>query len=168
MTDQLGPSFDKRLRAELDRFMPPTPRPESARFSLAPAGYRRLARLKPALAVAAAVAVLMVAASAASGSPNPGVWTQRAVTTVESVTQSTPPSPTPEPPKPSPVQPAQTAPVANPSPSESAEPAHESPEPTETTRPEPSESPESSYIDGAERYQSYPQGGAPSQGGNDA
>ena len=137
MTDQLGPSFDKRLRAELDRFKPPTPRPEMARFSLSPAGHRAWGRLKPALAVAAALAILMVVATAAFGSPNPGVWEQRAVTTVQSVTQTGPPSPTPEPQEAAPAAPATHA-----EPSETSEPGRESPEPSGTASPEPRESPE--------------------------
>ncbi len=165
MTDQLGPSFEKRLRAELDRFRPPTPRPEMARFSLMPAPSRWLVALKPAIAVGAALALLSVAASAASGSPNPSVWQQRAVTTIEELTQSAPPSPTPEDQKSPAAQPA--APV-HPEPSETPEPNRESPEPSSGTGQEPSESPESSYIDGAVRYQSYPESGAIYQGGSDA
>ncbi len=165
MTDQLGPSFDKRLRAELDRFRPPTPRPENARFSRISPGYGRLGFLKPAVAVAAALALMTVAASAASGSPNPSVWKDRAWTTVQEVTQTAPPSPTPEPPKAVPIQPA---PVTQPEPSEAPEPNRESPEPSGGIRQQPSESPESSYIDGGERYQSYPTGGATNQGGSDA
>jgi hypothetical protein len=160
MTDQLGPSFDNRLRAELDRVRPPTPRPEMARFGLMPAPSRWLVALKPAIAVGAALALLSVAASAASGSPNPGVWQQRAVTTVEELTQSGPPRPTPEQEK-SPA--AQPAPAAHPEPSETTEPNRESPEPSS-----PTESPESSYIDGLMPYQSYPKDGAIYQGGSDA
>ncbi len=165
MTDQLGPSFDKRLRAELDRFRPPTPRPEMARFSRMPVGYGPLRFLKPAVAVAAALGLLTVAASAASGSPNPSVWKQRAVTTVQEITQTAPSSPTPEPPKASPIQPA---PAAQPEPSEAPEPNRESPEPSGETRQQPAESPEGSYIEGGERYQSYPTGLGTNQGGNDA
>jgi len=165
MTDQLGPSFDNRLRAELDRVRPPTPRAEMARFGLMPARPRWLVALKPAIAVGAALALLSVAASAASGSPNPGVWQQRAVTTVEELTQSAPPSPTPEQVK---APAAQPAPPAHPQPSETPEPNRESPEPSSGTRQEPAESPESSYIDGAARYQSYPKDGATYQGGTDA
>ena len=164
MTDRLGPSFDQRLRAELGRFKPPTPRPESARYSRIPPGYG-LGFLKPAVAVVAALALVTVAASAASGSPNPSVWKQRAVTTVQEVTQTAPSSPTPEPPKASPKQPA---PAAQPEPSEAPEPNRESPEPSGETRQQPSESPEGSYIEGGERYQSYPTGGETNQGGNDA
>jgi hypothetical protein len=164
MTDQLGPSFDKRLRAELDRFRPPTPSPEMARFGLMPAPSRWLVALKPAIAVGAALALLSVAASAASGSPNPGVWQQRAVTTVEELTQSAPPSPTPEQVK----SPAAQPQPAHPQPSETPEPNRESPEPSSGTGQEPSESPESSYIDGPMRYQSYPKDGAIYQGGSDA
>src|SRR5260370_6834755 len=112
MTDQLGPSFDKRLRAELDRFKPPTPRPESARFSRISPGYGRLGFLKPAVAMAAALALMTVAASAASGSPNPSVWKDRAWTTVQEVTQTAPPSPTPAAPKPPPIHPDTAAPPA--------------------------------------------------------
>ncbi len=103
MNDQFGASFEKRLKQELDRFKPPTPRPETARFHQPQAGYvaqvgqGRLGGLKPALAVAAALAIFTVAASAVSGSPNPGVWTERAVNSIESMTGSAPPSPSPEP-----------------------------------------------------------------------
>ncbi len=165
MTDQLGPSFDKRLRAELDRSKPPTLRPASARYSRISPGYGRLRFLKTAVAVAAALALATVAASAASGSPNPSVWKERALTTVQKVTQTAPPSPTPEPTKASPIQPA---PAAQPEPSEAPEPNRESPEPSDEIRQQPSESPESSYIDDGERYQSYPTGGATNQGGSDA
>ena len=179
MTEQLGPSFDKRLRAELDRFRPPTPRPEMARFSRMPAGYGPLRFLKPATVVVAALALLTVAASAASGSPNPSVWKQRAVTTVEEVTQGAQPSPTPEPVKPPAAQPAPASqpepsespePSGSPEPSESPEPNRDSPEPTDGAHQEPTQSPESSYIDGAVRYESYPaaEGGATYQGGSDA
>jgi len=165
MTDQLGPSFDKRLRAELDRFRPPTPWPESARFSRIPPGYGRLGFLKPAVAVAAALALVTVAASAATGSPNPSVWKERALTTVQEVTQNAPARPTPEPPKASPVQ---TAPEAQPEPSEAPEPNRESPEPSGETDQQPTVSPEGSYIEGGERYQSYPTDGGTNQGGSDA
>lgn len=151
MSDQLGRSFDRRLRTELDRLRPPTPRPENARFSRLPAGHGRLAFLKPVVALAAALALLTVAASAASGSPNPSVWKQRAVTTVEEITQTAPPSPTPEPPKASPLQPA---PAKQPEPSEVPEPNRESPD--------------GSYMEGGERYQSYPTGRETYQGGSDA
>src|SRR6267378_2715935 len=95
MSDRLGPHFDDRLRAELDRFQGPTPLPDSARFGRVRAR-RRLGPLKPALALAGALGILLIAASALAGSPNPGVWTQRAVNSIESVTQTGPPSPTPE------------------------------------------------------------------------
>src|SRR2546425_2004682 len=100
MTDQLGPSFDKRLRAELDRFMPPTPRPESARYNRIPPGYGRLGFLKPAVAVGAALALVAVAASAPSGRPNPSVLKHPAVTPVPGGTPTPPPTPPPEPPDP--------------------------------------------------------------------
>ena len=121
--------------------------------------------LKPAIAVGAAMALLSVAASAASGSPNPSVWRQRAVTTVEELTQSAPPSPTPEQER---TPAAQPAPPVHVEPSDTPEPDRESPEPSSGTRQEPTESPESAYIDGAARYQSYPNDGASYQGGTDA
>src|SRR2546425_8039881 len=81
MTDQLGPSFDRRLRTELDRFSPPTPRPESARYNRIPPGYGRLSFLKPAVAVAAALALVAVGPPAASGSPEPVLLEARCATT---------------------------------------------------------------------------------------
>jgi outer membrane biosynthesis protein TonB len=136
-----------------------------ARFSLMQAPSRWFVALKPAIAVGAALALLSVAASAASGSPNPSVWKERALTTVQEVTQTVPPSPTPEPPKALPIQPA---PATQPEPSEAPEPNRESPEPSDEIRQQPSESPESSYIDGRQRYQSYPTSGETNQGGTDA
>ncbi len=137
MTDQLGPDFDARLRAELDRFDGPTPLPSDARFSQSPTGYRRFGGMKPALVVAGAVAALLVAASAASGSPDPAVW----VTTVENVTRVGPASPSPSPVT-SPNTQANPTPRAEPS--EAAEPSHESPEPSGDTHSEPVASPEAS------------------------
>ena len=62
----MGPHFDDRLRAELDRFEGTTPLPETARFSRVQAR-RRLVLLKPALALAGALGILMVAASPLQG-----------------------------------------------------------------------------------------------------
>lgn len=137
MTDQLGPDFDERLKAELDRFEGPTPLPSGARFSQSRTGSRPLEGLKPALVVAGAIAALLVAASAASGSPDPAVW----VTTVETVTHVGPASPSPSPVT-SPN--AQANPPPRAEPSEAAEPSHESPEPSGDTHSQPVESPEAS------------------------
>lgn len=125
MTDQLGADFERRLRRALNRTPVPTPQPEQARFSQTNPTYQRFGGMKPAIAVACSLAVLMGAATAVSGSPNPAVWTQRTVTTVQSVTH-TASSPTPEPEKAPSVQsnPApQTAPAGTPeSTQESADP----------------------------------------------
>src|SRR2546428_10998232 len=115
MTDQLGPSFDRRLRTELDRFSPPTPRPESARYNRIPPGYGRLSFLKPAVAVAAALALVAVAAPAASGSPKPSGWEERAPTTLPEGNPNTPASPPPPPPEAPPQQPP---PAAQPGPAQ--------------------------------------------------
>jgi hypothetical protein len=137
MTDQLGPDFDARLKAELDRLEGPTPLPSDARYSQSRTGYRRFGGMKPALVVAGAVAALLVAASAVSGSPDPTVW----VTTVESVTHVGAASPSPSPAT-SPNTQANPTPRAEPS--EAAEPSHESPEPSGDTHSEPVASPEAS------------------------
>jgi outer membrane biosynthesis protein TonB len=139
MTDQLRPDFEKRLKAGLDRVRPPTPLPQAARFNRLPPRRRRLFSFKPALALAAALAVLMVAASALTGSANPATWTQRAVTTIESVTHAPQTSPSPSPPaspKTQPQPPVRVEPTS--------EPNHESPEPGGDTQPQPSEPPEAS------------------------
>src|SRR5258708_254560 len=54
MSDQLGPDFDERLGAELDRVSPPTPLPANARFHASPSAYRPLTGRKLALASAGA------------------------------------------------------------------------------------------------------------------
>jgi hypothetical protein len=138
MTDQLGPDFDARLRAELDRLDGPTPLPSSARYSQPRTGYRPFGGMRPTLVVAGAVAVLLVAASAVSGSPDPAVW----VTTVENVTHVGPASASP-----SPVTSPNTQanPTSRAEPSEAVEPSHESPEPSGgDTHSQPVASPEAS------------------------
>jgi hypothetical protein len=135
MNDNLGPDFDRRLRASLDRVNGPTPLPENARFSTIKVR-RLLGPLKPALALAGALGILLIAASALAGSPNPGAWTQRAVNSIESVTQAAQPSPSPgsEGSHHAPVQPS-----TRPEPSETG---HESPEPSNGSEQEPSTSPD--------------------------
>jgi hypothetical protein len=134
MTDNLGPDFDLRLRASLDRVDGPTPLPENARFSSMKTS-RRLGPLRPALALAGALGILMVAATALAGSPNPGVWQQRAVNSIESVTHSqSSPSPESEGSHHAPVQPSTRT--------EPSETSHESPEPSSGSHQEPSPSPD--------------------------
>lgn len=127
--------------AALDRVQPPTPLPEAARFNRLAPRRRRLFGFKPALGLAAALAVLMVAASALAGSADPATWTQRAVTTVESVTRAPQASPSPSPPASIKTQPQ---PPAHATPSEPGESSHESPAPGGDTQPQPSEPPEAS------------------------
>lgn len=137
MSDQLGPDFDERLGAELDRATPPTPKPANARFNMSRSVYRPITGRKVGLAVVGAIAVLMLGATALARSPNPAVW----VSTVQSVTHAAESSPSPSPEGPRSVQPAPPAHVVQPT--NSAEPSHESPERPGDTR-EASESPTSS------------------------
>jgi len=147
MNDPRRPGFDKRLRAALDRSRPPTPQAERARYSQPATGYRPLGRMKPALAITGALAVLLLAASAVAGSPDASAWTQRAVTTVESVAHvAQQPSPAPAParspqPKPKPA-PAPAAPKAAAPGGASPEPSHDSHgQPSSTPSPETSPTP---------------------------
>ncbi len=127
MTDQLGPDFDERLQAELERFRPPTPLPQSARFSQPPLRYRRLGGLKVALAMVGALAVLTVVAASAASGTDPSTWPQRAVTTVESVTHVGESSPAPAPEK---LPQTQAKPPVKTEPSKTAEPEAEPLEPS--------------------------------------
>ena len=140
MTNKTGGEFDQRLRAALSRSLPPTPRPERARYSRALGGTQSMLGFKVALAAACAVA-LTIGVSAITGSADPMVWTQRAVTTVQSVTQQREPSPTPE--TEHPQQPAETNPTAQPAATKTENPGHESPDPSADRHRE-SESPEAS------------------------
>jgi len=143
MSDQLGPDFDRRLKAGLDRFEGPNPLPSSARFSRSPTAPHRLGPIKLALAAAGALAVLTVAASALAGGPDPSAWPQKAVNSFELVTHIAQPSPSPSPTR-SPQ--AQGRPAAHATPSDSK---HESPEPSEGShaQPSPSPTPESTSHD---------------------
>src|SRR5712691_3491221 len=94
MRNELTPDFEARLRAALDRSRPSVPLPEGARFRSAVANRRGFGRLRPAIAALATIALVAVAATAASGTPNPAVWTQKAVTTVMAVTHQTGSNPT--------------------------------------------------------------------------
>ena len=139
MSDQLGPDFDERLQAELDRFTPPTPLPEKARFRQPQRTYARLVGTRLAAALAAGLVVATVMAASAATGTNPSTWPQRAVTTVESVTHVGESNPTP-----SPETQAPTKPPAKTEPVKTTAPEHESPEPSDGSRPEPKESPEPS------------------------
>lgn len=141
MTDHLGADFERRLRRALNRTQPPTPRPAQARFSQGFPTNHRFGGMKPAVAAACALAVLMAAATAVSGSPNPAVWTQRTVTTVQSVTHMAASSPTPEPEKAPNVQ-SNAAPQTDAS--QTQKPTQESPEPSGNKNQDPAESPDAS------------------------
>src|SRR3979411_2755320 len=95
MTNKTGHEFDQRLRALLNRSLPPTPRPERARYSRALGGTQSMLGFKVALAAACAVAFTLCVA-AITGSPEPWVWPQRWWPRFQSVTQQHEPSPTPE------------------------------------------------------------------------
>ncbi len=157
MSDQLGPDFDERLRAALERFRPPTPMPQRARFNRPQPTSYRLGGFRPALAAFGALAalILMVAATAASGSPDPVVWTQRAVTTVETtvetvthVSESSPSPSTERAPQSQSKPPAQAAPL------KTADRQRDSSEPTDGSRTEPKESPNPSHAQSQDHQES--------------
>ena len=125
--DPLSPDLARRLRAALDGVTPPGSAP---RYLFAPAGGVSVRRFAPAGLAVAAVALFTLSAFAATGSPNPAVWTERAVTVIES-SQTTPARPSPSPESGRPAAAGVTSPTA--------EPAET---PGEHNRPEPSESPE--------------------------
>jgi hypothetical protein len=82
----LGPDFERRLRAALDRVAPPTPYVSGARYRMTAARLpRRALRLATLLAAAGAAGVVSLSAFAATGSANPAVWTERAASTIKSV-----------------------------------------------------------------------------------
>jgi hypothetical protein len=132
MSDQLGPDFDERLGAELDRIDAPTPLPADARFHVSGSSYRPSTSRKLVLAAVGAMAVLMLAATAFARSPNPAVW----VTTVQSVARPVESSPSPSPESAPPVQAPPPARAVQPT--RTAAPDRESPEPSGETRSEPS------------------------------
>ena len=153
--DPLGPSFKWRLKAGLDRVTPPLritkPRYQSASMRAFPA-----LRLAPALLAIATTGVLALSATAATGSPDPAVWTQRAASTIHSVSHIPETTKTPETSSPTGEQapapaPSSAAPSRRVAPA-SAPPTHEggheaspSPEPSdhhqESPHPEPTPSP---------------------------
>ena len=82
----LGPRFERRLKAALDSVVPRTPNFSDARYrSVRWARSNRPWRLAPALVGLAAIGITALSAAAATGSPSPAVWTQRAVSTIQSV-----------------------------------------------------------------------------------
>lgn len=150
--DPLGPDFDRRLGAALDRVMPPTPNVTGARYRLTSATLpRRALRLGSALAAAGALGVVSLSAFAATGSPNPVVWTERAASTISHIPEAGPKSEaTQNPPSSQNGAPsAAQGGTAHPSPAHSEKPAdgqHPDPSdhPESSSHPEPSESPDHS------------------------
>jgi hypothetical protein len=129
--DPLGPGFRWRLRAALDPVKPPFSPP---RYPTA--GHRPIAwRVAPAMLAVAAIFALSVTAFAATGSPNPAIWTQRAVSAIDSAAHAPQTFPAAQPtPEPS-DEPAKAAPAA---------PARSTHEDEGQSQSEPKESPEPS------------------------
>jgi hypothetical protein len=141
--EKLGPGLEGRLKAALDKVVPPSPMLSSARYRTGNVKtLTRAWRFAPALvAIVAAGAVLT--ATAATGSPNPAIWRDRAGTVIQNVGHFASSSPkATKSPKPEPRESPDNGTVqSHPTPSSghALEP-RQSPEPTE--RPEPSSSPE--------------------------
>lgn len=108
--DPLGPGFRWRLRAALDPVKPPFSPPRYQTVRHRPIAWR----VAPAMLAVAAIFGLSVTAFAATGSPNPAIWTQRAVSAIDSAAhapQTTPAAqsasePSDEPTKAAPAAPA--------------------------------------------------------------
>jgi outer membrane biosynthesis protein TonB len=140
--DILGRAFERRLQAALDSVAPRTPHFANARYrSLRLAGSSRPLRLAPALVGIGAVVLMALSAAAATGSTDPGVWTKRAASTIQSVSHIPDTSPNP------PQNPAQEPRGAAPVPQQ-VPPSHDNPtagrhsQPTD--KPQPTERPEES------------------------
>lgn len=144
--DPIGPGFEWRLRAALNRVTPPSP--SRPRYQTARAGGRPL-RLAPFALATAGIALLALSATAATGSPNPRVWTERATTTIESVghAPATVPSPEPSPNKSPESQ--QRAPAV---PSTHKPEDHASPNPQPSDHPEESPRPEPTETSGGDDH----------------
>jgi hypothetical protein len=125
--DPLGPSFEWRLRAALNRVQPPYSPPRYQ--SVTALGTLRTALLRAAPAVAVAVVALLLTAFAATGSPNPVIWTQNAASAITSITHQEQ-IPTAEPTSPPQELRHSTAPPAS---------EQEAPEPPERVVHEPAE-----------------------------
>lgn len=145
--DRLGPGFERRLKAALDRVAPPSPLLSSARYrSGAAALPGRAWRLVPAL-VAIGAAGAALTAAAATGSPNPAVWEERAGSAIQSVSHQPAAGPKA-------VRTPRPEPSRQPSSGKGTEPGHATPSsgheqepqrsPAPTERPEASPSPEPS------------------------
>ena len=96
---RLGPGFERRLKTALDSVVPSAPL-FARYFVTTPAQSGRPWRFASALVGIGAVGVMALSAFAETGSANPVVWTQRAASTIQSVSHipetSPPPSPSPD------------------------------------------------------------------------
>lgn len=155
----LGPGFERRLKAALDKVVPPSPLLASARYRTgATRRMSRAWRFAPAL-VAVGAAAMAITATATTGSPNPSVWRDRAGTVFQSVghfpgspkaaeSPRVPQHPTPQgqgtlPSHSTPSSGHVTEPKQSPEPTERPEPSPR-PEPTPSEQPETSPTPEPS------------------------
>jgi hypothetical protein len=140
----LGPGFEWRLRAVLDRVQPPHNAPRYLSATATRTLRTVIGRAAPVVAVG--VAGLLLTAYAATGSPNPVIWTQNAASAINSVTHAPEPIPTAEPssaPVQEPVQP-QSHPTSKPepaetkseAPSEASDDSHKPEQERSTARPE--------------------------------
>lgn len=157
--DPLGPHFEQQLREALDRVMPPGSYP---RYRFASRPHSPLIRFASAGVAVAALGLVTLSAYAATGSANPSVWTQRAITVIQSSSQTGAPSPTPESgDEPSPGGSRQVQePAATPRPSE---------RPDHPESPEPQESPHQTGGDGGSSGSGGSEGGpGPGSGSGDA
>lgn len=141
----LGPGFERRLKAALDKVTPPSPLLSSARYrsgtGMLP---RRAWRLVPVL-VAVVAAGAALTAAAATGSTNPMVWTERAGSAIESVSKPVLSPKAAHTPRPQPsrdTSSGQRTGPGRPTPSGHDQEPQRSPEPTE--RPEASPQPQRS------------------------
>jgi hypothetical protein len=136
--DPAGPLFAWRLRAALDRVVPPGAPPRYQSLSTARGPSQRFA---PAVLLLAVTGVLALAAFAATGSANPVIWGKQATSVIQAV-RTVPAAPPAEagPLSPAPAAPPRKAPQAAlaPPPAEH----HASPRPEPSERPVPSPSPE--------------------------
>jgi hypothetical protein len=160
----LGPRFERRLKAALDSVVPRTPNFANARYhSVRWTRANRPWRLAPAFVGLAAVGITALSAAAATGSPSPAVWTQRAVSTIQSVSHI--PDNNPIPPPSNAPDPRGTTPVGQqPVKSHASPPSDRQPEPSDR----PGGSPRPDGQPEHDRYQPpWPSPTPPDFGGHD-
>ncbi|HEY1420973.1 MAG TPA: hypothetical protein VGG90_09730 [Candidatus Dormibacteraeota bacterium] len=137
--DPVGVLFAWRLRAALDRVVPPVAAPRYQSLATAP---RPSLRFAPATLLLAVTGVLALAAFAATGSANPMIWGKQATSVIHAVrtVPAAPPADAGPSVSPAPAAaPPRKAPQAAPAPPSAEHRASPWPEPSE--RPERSPSP---------------------------